>query len=189
MERKICHQMAPARKLNQKQICDLLWIIPFPPEAEKGCSLLMRTIANHCENMCQLKNSDHNNKQLLGAYTKLSSCGEKKEREENLNHFRNKWLKTILLVTETSLMALWELAPFQGQERPGQHSCVPGTSLASQVSQKSLQFAHSIVCFFFSTCKHTLSSLSLLTGEESISFMNFHRKKAPGQHWLAQAIM
>lgn len=50
----------------------------------------MRTIANHCKNMCQLRNSDHNNNQLLRTYTKLCSRGEKKEREENLNNFRNK---------------------------------------------------------------------------------------------------
>lgn len=75
--------------------------------------------------MSQLKNPDHNNKQLLGAHTKLSSCGEKKEREENLNHFRNKWLKTILLVTQTFLMALRELAPFQGQGGQGHWAGIP----------------------------------------------------------------
>lgn len=125
--------------------------------------------------MCQLKNPDHNNKQLLRTYTKLSSRGEKKEREENLNNFRNKWLKTIRFVTQALLMALTEQAPFHWQGRPwplGRRSCVSGTSLAPQVSQKSLQFGRDIlwfffrrVNFFFRVCKPTLSSLSLQTGK------------------------
>lgn len=118
----------------------------------------MRTIANHCKNTCQLKNSDHNNKQLLRTYTKLSSCGEKKEREENLNNFRNKRLKTIRFVTRTLLMALTELALFPWLGRPGppgKHSCVSGTSLASQVSQKSPQLDQDILQFFFSNCEST----------------------------------
>lgn len=153
--------------------------------------MLMRTIANHCKNIYQLKNSDHNNKQLFRTCTKLSSRGEMKEREENLNNFRNKWLKTIRFVTQTLLMGLIELAPFHWQGRlgpPGRHSCVSGTSLASLVSQKSQQFDQDRVWCCFSICKRTLSFLSLMTdkgtSEPGVCFLReFPQKKGTRSAW------